>query len=128
MESSSEEETFAVMYTTSSLNVRSGSGVDYDIIDTLDSGTEVIILDTSEKWAEIRHDKSPAYVSTAYLSSYQEAVTTIPKTEDEGPMVWISYSGNKYHSKSSCSGMKGAQKVTLKEAQQMGKTPCSKCY
>ena len=47
---------------------------------------------------------------------------------DGGQMVWISGSGTKYHSKSSCSNMKNPWQVTVEEAQAQGRQPCKKCY
>lgn len=43
-------------------------------------------------------------------------------------MVWIPQSGSKYHSNSSCSGMKNPTQVTISEAQSMGYEACKKCY
>ena len=42
--------------------------------------------------------------------------------------VWIPNSGKKYHSSSSCSGMKGPRQVPLQEAINLGYEPCSRCY
>ena len=54
------------------------------------------------------------------------AVTTAP--EEKVEMVWISSSGKKYHSKSSCSGMKSPSSVSIDYAKQHGYTACSKCH
>ncbi len=43
-------------------------------------------------------------------------------------VVYVSGSGKKYHSNSSCSGMKSPQELTLTEAENRGYTPCKKCY
>ncbi len=43
------------------------------------------------------------------------------------PLVWIPKSGSKYHSKSTCSGMKNPSQVSLDVAQSLGYTPCKKC-
>lgn len=48
--------------------------------------------------------------------------------QPQEPMVWIPASGSKYHSNSSCSNMNNPTQVTLSEAQNMGLTPCQKCY
>lgn len=48
--------------------------------------------------------------------------------EPQEKMVWISESGGRYHSKSSCSGMNNPRQVTLSEAESLGLTPCKKCY
>ena len=44
--------------------------------------------------------------------------------------VFVAASGNgtKYHSYSSCSGMKSAAELTLEEAKSLGYSPCSKCW
>lgn len=42
--------------------------------------------------------------------------------------VWIPKTGTKYHSISTCSGMKSPSRVTLEEAINAGYEPCSKCY
>ena len=48
------------------------------------------------------------------------------KTEEQ---VWIpTKGGKKYHSKSSCSGMKDPEKVSLSTAKDRGFTACKKCY
>lgn len=113
-----------IYYSTAELNVRSGPSTDYEIIDTISFGDEVEVVAIEEGWAEIKTLEENAYVSADYLSQSQPETTS----ENEGPMVWVSYSGNKYHSNPSCSGMKGATQVTLRSAQMTGKTPCSKCY
>ncbi len=43
-------------------------------------------------------------------------------------MVWISESGEKYHSDPDCSNMKDPEKITREKAEEMGRTPCKKCY
>ena len=111
-------------FTTASLNVRSGPGTKYSIIDTLAPNTAVVILSEDGNWSEIEYNTAPAYVSSSYLSSDKQP----EETEYQGPMVWVSYYGKKYHSRPSCGNMKGASQVPLKDAQTSGKTPCSKCY
>lgn len=49
-------------------------------------------------------------------------------TEPAANEVWISVTGKRYHSKSSCSGMKNPVKMTLSEAAAQGYTPCKRCY
>lgn len=56
-----------------------------------------------------------------------------PQTESEVQTeyvenVWIPSSGTKYHRRSSCSNMNSPQKVTKTQAEQMGYTPCKKCF
>lgn len=55
-----------------------------------------------------------------------QTISTVTKTEQQ---VWIpTHGGKKYHSKSSCSGMKDPEKVSLSTAKQRGFTACKKCY
>lgn len=42
--------------------------------------------------------------------------------------VYVSSSGSKYHSNSSCSNMKNPSKITKTEAESRGLSPCKKCY
>lgn len=60
------------------------------------------------------------------LSSSGAAVITSAVTADE-PLVWIPKSGSKYHSKSTCSNMKGPSEVTLDVAKSLGYDACKKC-
>ncbi len=52
-----------------------------------------------------------------------------PKPTTIEALVWIpTNGGKKYHTKASCSGMKGPIQVTKSEAANKGFTPCGKCY
>ncbi|KAB1636049.1 hypothetical protein F8C90_10040, partial [Ellagibacter isourolithinifaciens] len=46
---------------------------------------------------------------------------------DMSRTVWCSRSGSKYHYSSTCSGMKNPIAMTLQQAVDSGKQPCSKC-
>ena len=43
-------------------------------------------------------------------------------------MVWVSSSGTKYHSKSTCSGMKSPSQISLEDAKNQGYTSCQRCH
>lgn len=45
-------------------------------------------------------------------------------------MVWLSETGEKYHSINNCGRMnpERARQVTLEEARSLGMEPCSKCW
>lgn len=58
----------------------------------------------------------------------QTQIKTQTQTKPQSSKVWISGSGKKYHSHSSCSNMKNPRQVSLSEAIAMGRTACSKCY
>lgn len=46
----------------------------------------------------------------------------------QGPLVWISANGNKYHRNSSCSNMDEPWQVSRQEAISQGRDACKKCY
>lgn len=48
--------------------------------------------------------------------------------DDNEEIVWITPKGKRYHSNSSCSNMMSPEEVPLSEAEDMGYTPCQKCY
>ena len=49
-------------------------------------------------------------------------------TADANGTVWVTATGSKYHSTSTCSGMKNPMKVTLEHAKEAGYTACQKCW
>lgn len=55
---------------------------------------------------------------------------TVPKQEEnKGDLVWVpTNGGTKYHSKSSCSGMKNPMQVSVETAKSNGYTPCARCH
>ena len=115
------------MYATTALNIRSGPGTEYAVLSTLQAGESLSVINQTDGWSEIEYNSGSAYVATKYITDNYKPVETNNSAPSE-PMVWIPYSGSKYHRTSSCSGMKGPTQVTLSEAQQRGYTPCKKCY
>ena len=55
------------------------------------------------------------------------ASSVLAKTEDSD-LVYISKYGQCYHTSSSCGGMTGASRVTVREAKRLGRRPCEVCY
>ncbi len=49
------------------------------------------------------------------------------ETETKTVLVWIPQSGNRYHAKAECSGMKDPAPVPLDDAKARGLTPCKRC-
>lgn len=66
----------------------------------------------------------------AASKAQQQAKAQTSQDTTKSTMVYIASSGKgkKYHSKASCSNMKGTIKLTLSEAQSRGYTACKKCY
>ena len=63
--------------------------------------------------------------ATQTTTATVQTISTKKKTEEQ---VWIPKTGKKYHKKSSCSGMKDPEKVSLSTAKDRGFTACKKCY
>ncbi|MCD8383305.1 MAG: DUF4366 domain-containing protein, partial [Clostridiales bacterium] len=82
-EAEDEEETTTLTGTvvgiTSYLNLRSGAGMDYDVIGKLTNGTEVEVLDEENGWYQVTVDGQTGYVYSDYLE-VKEATTE--ETED----------------------------------------------
>ena len=72
-------------------------------------------------------------VATTKKAATTKKVTTTKKASNgannnQSETVWIPQSGKKYHSSSTCSGMKNASKISKADAVARGYTPCKKCY
>ena len=69
---------------------------------------------------------APGTTAAAAQPAAAQTISTSNKTEQQ---VWIpTHGGKKYHRKSTCSGMKDPEKVSLSTAKQRGFTACKKCY
>ncbi len=68
-------------------------------------------------------------VNSSQTTAYVEKITTASSsTVTDTSMVWITATGSKYHSTSTCSNMKNPSNVSLSTAKDKGYTACSKCY
>jgi Bacterial SH3 domain len=62
-------------YVTAALNVRTGAGKHFPVIDQLSTGDKVSITGrTSGDWAQVLVDKKPAWVASEFLSSKKPSV------------------------------------------------------
>ena len=68
-------------------------------------------------------------VSTTTATTKATTTTAKPTTTTtkQTYTVYISATGSKYHSYSSCSNMKNARAITLEDAKQLGYSACSRC-
>lgn len=73
-----------------------------------------------------RAEQEAAEQAAAHAQAEQEAAAQTNQPQEQ--MVWVSQSGSKYHSNSSCSNMKNPTQITISEAQNQGLEPCKKCY
>lgn len=81
--------------------------------------------------SQITESVSSAESSASETTSSEQATTTSQPTTESSinteELVWIPASGTKYHSKSTCSGMKNPTQVTKEEAEAQGYEPCKRC-
>jgi uncharacterized protein YgiM (DUF1202 family) len=122
-----------VMYSKSSLNIRAAASADAEKLGTFSAGDSVTVISSENGWSKIDYNGTEAYVASDYLSDTQPtaapAATQAPSSSDQQEtMVWVSDSGKKYHSKSSCSNMSNPHQISLSDAQAQGYTPCKKCH
>ena len=70
---------------SSTLNVRSGAGTTYGIIDTLSNGAKVTVLQTQTGWYQISYTKADGTKATGYVSSSYVALDS-PATPTPTPV------------------------------------------
>lgn len=63
-----------------------------------------------------------------YTDDSEETTGYIEEPETQSETVWLSRSGNKYHSTPNCGNMKDPIPSALNDALQNGREPCSKCW
>lgn len=62
------------MYATTELNIRSGPGDDYDVVDTVETGTKLKVTDeTDGEWTEIVYEDESRWVTSEYLAKKKPA-------------------------------------------------------
>ena len=89
---------------------------------------------TIEETTEIETTELTTTENNLEENSTEDAIIeedTEIETEEETEYVetvWIPSSGTKYHSHSSCSGMKNPSKVSKSDAVAWGYSPCGRCY
>lgn len=81
-----------------------------------------------EKTEAEKQAKAKEQAAAKQQSSSQSSATAKSNTQSEAT-VYIASSGNgkKYHTRSTCSNMKGATALTVSQAKSRGYTPCKKC-
>lgn len=92
-------------------------------------------MGTPEQTIEPTQEPTPVETHTP-IPTIEPTKTPVPTIEPtieptyipNSGYVWIPATGSKYHSTSTCSGMKNPQYVTISQAISAGYTPCKKCY
>ena len=117
-EAAVQEDTKYTYYTITSTNVYSSDSSDSEVLTTVDAFAEVPAYTTlSGSWVHVNVDGADGYISEDDLSTHDESSF----------IVYISATGQKYHSGSKCGSMKNGQKISLADARARGYTACAKC-
>lgn len=105
-----------------SMLITVGCGVDTSTL----AGSASGINSTEKEQAEpgSGDSESDEWTDFEELIEDEEAVS---EDADE-VLVWVSKTGECYHSDSSCSRMRNPWQVPLSEAEENGRRPCQKCY
>lgn len=82
----------------------------------------------AQKQTEREAAEQAAEEQAAQEQAMQQEESSQEQQQPQEQMVWVSQSGSKYHSNSSCSNMKNPTQITISEAQNRGLEPCKKCY
>ena len=77
---SSVAPTTKTVYTTCSLNVRSGAGTSYSVIGVLASGKSASVVGTSGSWYKIKYGSGYGYIGSAYTTSTAPSSNSTPST------------------------------------------------
>ncbi len=126
-----------IVYSTGKRFVYAGAYTNQKILGYVSFGEEITLTGKcidkdGDPWYRIDYHGEDGYISGYYVQAAKPVSDNKAQnnTVDNGneELVWISASGKKYHSNSSCSNMKNPWQVTVTEAERLGKTPCKKCY
>ena len=101
---------------------------DLNVQTTLATTQESLIVPTTTETATKKQPTTEKQNTTEKQTTTEKETTQIEYEPEYSSMVWIPQSGSKYHSHAGCSGMKNPSQVSLESAQNMGYTPCSRCY
>lgn len=69
-----------------------------------------------------------AVITGKYKKVTWKYKVTVKKAPTVSKSVWITSTGKKYHSRSTCSNMKKPQKISLSKAKSLGYSVCKKCF
>ena len=134
------------------VNLRAEASAQAKKVGSVNKGTGFEVISEAagqggEVWYEVLYQGEPCYILgdmvevVEYIAEDEAAKPAEPSVTSSGNSggngssgggkgtCWIPvHGGKKYHSKSSCSGMKGPKNVTLEEAVRRGFTKCKKCW
>ena len=73
--------------TASELNLRAGSGTQYEILDRIERGASVVVESTENGWSKITYNGLQGYVSSSYLKMTEAAPAPLGKGILTGDLV-----------------------------------------
>lgn len=124
-----------------SANVYAGASADDALLEKLDYGSELSVMDAPAQngWYKVRTASgrtgyvSEKLISTAKPSMPQSSTSAVPDSSSTGiqpsaQTVYVSRSGECYHSRADCSEMRTPTAMTEDEAIARGRRRCSKCW
>lgn len=124
-----------------SADVRAGASSDDALIEKLDYGSELSMMDAPAQngWYKVQTASgrtgyvSGKLISTAKPSKPQSSAGAFPDGSSAGSQpsaqtVYVSHSGECYHSRADCSEMRAPTAMTEDEAIARGRRRCSKCW
>ena len=79
--------------TTTSLNMRTGAGVNYKVILAIPAGMQVQVISKPGTWYQVRYNGSTGYVNSKYLSGTSTVLGTKTMAEDLNMRSSMSTSG-----------------------------------
>lgn len=78
-------------WTTETVNVRSGPGTDYDILDVYLFNTEIEYTEFNKDWVEIKYGDDIAYISKYYISDSERTYIEYDVPSNSGFKSYMSY-------------------------------------
>jgi DNA-entry nuclease len=105
-------------------NVQPGITINYATGDSSQSGS----TKQEQTTTKTQTSKSSGTQSNKTTKAETSQASQAQIVNNDSEKVWISGSGKRYHSNKECSNMKNPTQITIEEAKNQGKEPCSKCY
>lgn len=98
--------------------------------DTLKTENETLKSENTSLKSQLEQKQASAQSSSSSSGSSGTWRSGSNQSNDSGETVWLSATGEKYHSISNCGRMNpnNARQVTKSAAEASGYEPCSKCY
>ena len=119
----------ALGYLTSSADGKFGPATERAVVNFQEANhlSSTGIVDESS-YNKLFSSDAVRYVAPVLTPDAEVSNADVGTRSSSDPLVWITASGKRYHSKSNCGRTKSSWQVTLSEARAKGLTPCGNCY